>query len=115
MTGIFRECKKTHSVKEKVEEAGEETRRKMEEMRLEGKEFKELIRPQKKKEFKEEAGEKERETREHGDTGRTVVEVKVEDTKPGKVAATLDLEASGQIIWTQMFGQTFNDVGRMDD
>jgi len=52
--------------------------------------------------------EETRAAREHGGTGRTVVEVKVEDSKPGKVATSL--KASDQ-----MTGQTFNDVGRMDD
>ncbi|CAN7009137.1 unnamed protein product [Brassica oleracea var. botrytis] len=132
---------------EKMEEAGEEARRKMEEMRLEGKELKDEARDkaregsQKTKESAELAAERAHETkdsatifgtlenvteaiknkltmpsdiveetrvaRERGSTGRTVVEVTVEDTKPSKVAATL--KASDQ-----MTGQTFNDVGRMD-
>ncbi|XP_022575978.2 late embryogenesis abundant protein ECP63 [Brassica napus] len=75
------------------------------------------------------------ETRDRGSTGRTVVEVTVEDTKPGKVAATLkasdrmtsptfnEIEVEdtkpGKVAATlkasdQMTGQTFNDVGRMD-
>lgn len=51
--------------------------------------------------------EETRAAREHGGTGRTVVEVNVEGTRPGKV--TTSLKASDQ-----MTGQTFNDVGRMD-
>lgn len=34
--------------------------------------------------------EEARAAREHGGTGRTVVEVKVEDIKPGKAATSLD-------------------------
>nr|AAO39900.1 At2g36640 [Arabidopsis thaliana]BAC42987.1 putative f13k3 late embryogenesis abundant protein AtECP63 [Arabidopsis thaliana] len=140
-----------------MEKAGEVTRQKMEEMRLEGKELKEEAgakaqeASQKTRESTESGAQKAEETkdsaavrgneakgtifgalgnvteaikskltmpsdiveetraaREHGGTGRTVVEVKVEDSKPGKVATSL--KASDQ-----MTGQTFNDVGRMDD
>jgi len=46
----------------------------------------------------------------HGDesTGKTVVAVDVKDTRPGYVATVLK-EAD------QMTGQTFNDVGEIDD
>lgn len=79
--------------------------------------------------------EETRVARERGSTGRTVVEVTVEDTKPSKVATTLkasdrmtdptfnEIEVEdtkpGKVAATlkasdQMTGQTFNDVGRMD-
>ncbi|KAJ0089010.1 hypothetical protein Patl1_32309 [Pistacia atlantica] len=56
--------------------------------------------------------EETRAAREHGSTGRTVpverVEINIEETRPGAIAETLKTA-------DQMTGQTFNDVGRIDD
>lgn len=43
-----------------------------------------------------------------GGTGKTTVTIDVEDTRPGQVATKLKAA-------DQMTGQTFNDVGEMDE
>lgn len=57
-------------------------------------------------------GEEPRAARKHGSTGRTVpagtVENDIEETHPGAIAETL--KAADQIT-----GQTFNDIGRIDE